>query len=49
MYKPKNKAPKFTEPITEDEVQFDVGKAWEFLLPEVFDFDGDEFVIEVTS
>lgn len=49
IYKPKNKAPEFLDELTTEEQRFEIGKAWEFFLPEIFDFDKDPVKIDITS
>ena len=49
IYVKNNLAPEFaTEPPGADEIlQFEVGKAWEYLLPEVFDPDKDPVLTQL--
>ena len=49
IYAPKNKAPKFMSKLSDEEQNFDIGLAWEYLLPVVFDFDGDPVLIEIRN
>ena len=39
----------FLEELTTEEIKFNIGEAWEFILPQVEDPDGDEVVVEIEN
>ena len=39
----------FTTELTTEELKFNIGEAWEFILPQVEDPDLDEFVVEIIN
>ena len=49
VYSPKNSGPSFVEELTEEVIKFNIGEAWEYLLPEIFDLEGDKVTIEIIS
>lgn len=49
VYSPKNSGPYFVEELTEEVIEFNIGEAWEYLLPEILDPEGDKVIIEIIS
>ena len=47
VLEPKNEPPVFTEELTTEELKFNIGEAWEFILPQVADPDLDEVVVQI--